>query len=205
MDYSSLGGRVGVSGLVANSPVGAPGPPCRWRYSYQIGRVEVLVPPGYRGSGPRPAAVGVTELGGVAGAAEGKRSANGTWPPRGPLEDWSGPVVGLTSESRVQVTLIRVAARPVRNVRAGQRGLLCGERARQLSESNLRGLRMIFFFSPQKFTFSPQSIFNPLFLNEDSTHILALLKTQQRQAMKIAESGKIVLVSCIIDFKDIQV
>jgi hypothetical protein len=75
-------------------------------------------------------AVGVTELGGFAGAAEGKRSANWSWPPRGPLEDWSGPVVGLTSESRVQVALIRVAARPVtvRDVRAGQRGLLCGER-----------------------------------------------------------------------------
>jgi hypothetical protein len=37
-------------------------------------------------------------------------------------------MVGLTSESRVQVALIRVAARPVRNVRAGQRGLLRGER-----------------------------------------------------------------------------
>ncbi len=76
--------------------------------------------PGYR--------VGITELGGVAWAAEGRRSANGTGPPRGPFEDWSGPVVGLTSESRVQVALIRVAARPVRNFRAGQRGLLCGER-----------------------------------------------------------------------------
>ncbi len=113
-----------------NSPVGAQGLPCHWRYSYQIGRVEVLVPPGYRVSGPRAAAVGITELGGVAGAAEGRRSANGTGLPRGPLEDWSGPVVGLTSESRVQVALIRVAARPVLNVRAGQRagGLLCGER-----------------------------------------------------------------------------
>ncbi len=49
--------------------------------------------------------------------------------------------MGLTSESRVQVALIRVAARPVQNVRAGQRGLLCGERASQLSESNLRVLR----------------------------------------------------------------
>jgi hypothetical protein len=110
--------RVRVSGLVSNSPVGAPGPPCRWRYSYQIGRVEVLVPSGYR----RPAAVGVTELCGVAGAAKGRRtsSGNGAGPPRGPLEDWSGLVVGLTSESRVQVALImiRVAARPVRNIPA---------------------------------------------------------------------------------------
>ncbi len=108
----------------------------------KFGSVEVLVPPGYRVSarGPLPAAVGITELGGLAWAAEGRRSANGTGPPRGPLEDWSGPDVGLTSESRVQVTLIRVAARPVC---AGQRGLLCGERARQfkLSESNLRGLK----------------------------------------------------------------
>ncbi len=105
-----------------------PGPPCRWRYSYQVGRVEVLVPPGYRGLGPRPAAVGlgVAELGGVAGAAEGKHSANGTGPLRSPLEDWSGSVVGLTSESRVQVALTRVAARPVRDVRAGQRRLLSG-------------------------------------------------------------------------------
>jgi hypothetical protein len=80
-----------------------------------------------------------TELGKVAGAAEGRRSANGTGPPRGPLEDWSDPEVGLTSESRVQA-LIQVAARPVRNVLAGQRELLYGERARQLPESNLRGL-----------------------------------------------------------------
>ncbi len=97
------------------------------RRSESLNSVGLPVPPGYRGSGPRPAAVGVTELGGVAGAAEGKRSANGTWPPRGPLEDWSGPVVGLMFESRVQVALIRVAAKPVRNVRAGQRWLLCGE------------------------------------------------------------------------------
>jgi hypothetical protein len=87
-----------------------------------VGRVEVLDPPGYRVSGPRPAAVGITELSGVAGAAEGRRSANGTGPPRGPLEDSSGPEVGLTSESRVQVALIRVAAGPVLDVRAGQRG-----------------------------------------------------------------------------------
>jgi hypothetical protein len=91
-DRSSLCGQVGVSGLVSNSPVRrthlAVGD------SYQIGRVEVLVPPGYRVSGPWPAAVGVTELGGVVGAAEGRRSANATGPPRGPLEDWSGPVVG---------------------------------------------------------------------------------------------------------------
>jgi hypothetical protein len=45
--------------------------------------------------------------------------------------------VGLTSESRVQVVIIRVAARPVLDDRAGQRGLLSGERARQLSGSNL--------------------------------------------------------------------
>ncbi len=130
-----------VSRLTGRSRVGAPGPPCCWRYSYRIGRVKVLVPPWYRGSGQRPAAVGVTELCGVAGAAEGKRSANGTWQPRGPLEDWSGPVVGLTSESRVQVALIRVAARPVRNVRAGQRGLLCGEHMPASYPNPMRGLR----------------------------------------------------------------
>ncbi len=43
-----------------------------WKYSYRIGRVEVLDPSGYWVSGPRPAAVGITELGGVAGAAEGQ-------------------------------------------------------------------------------------------------------------------------------------
>ena len=50
--------------------------------------------------------------------------------------------MGLTSrsESRVQVAFIPVAARPVLDVHAGPRGLLSGERARQLSESNLRGL-----------------------------------------------------------------
>jgi hypothetical protein len=112
----------------------------QWRYSYRVGRGEVFDPPGYRVPGPRPAAIGITELSGVAGAAEGRRSANGTGPPIGPLEDWSGPEVGLTSESRVQVALIRVAARPVLDVRAGQRGLLSGEHARQLSESDLRGL-----------------------------------------------------------------
>jgi hypothetical protein len=83
---SCLTGRFGVQG-----------PSCSWRYSYRDGRVEVLVPPGYRVSGPRPAAVGITEFGGAAGAAEGRRGANGTGPPRGPLEDWSGPEVGLTS------------------------------------------------------------------------------------------------------------
>ncbi len=89
------------------------------------------------------AAVRITELGGVARAAEGRRSSNGTGPPRGPLEDWSGPEVGLTSESRVQVALIRVAARPVLDVRAGSAG--CSRRAcppviRIQLDLNLRGL-----------------------------------------------------------------
>ena len=41
--------------------------------SYRVCRVEVLVPPGYPGSGPRPEAVGLTELGGVAGSSRGRR------------------------------------------------------------------------------------------------------------------------------------
>jgi hypothetical protein len=80
---------------------------------------------------------------GLQGRPKGRCGANGTGPPRGPLEDWSGPEVGLTSESRVHVALIRVAARPVLDVRAGSAGCSPGsvaQRARQLSESNLRGL-----------------------------------------------------------------
>ncbi len=46
----------------------------------------------------------------------------GTGPPRGPLEDWSGPEVGLTSKSRFQVALIQVAARPLLDVRLGSAG-----------------------------------------------------------------------------------
>jgi hypothetical protein len=103
--------------------------------------LKYLFRPGTGSRAHGPAAIGITELSRVAGAAEGRHTANGTGPPRGPLEDWNGPVVGLRSESRVQVALIRVAVRPVRNVNSGQRGLLCGERARQLSESNLTGLR----------------------------------------------------------------
>jgi hypothetical protein len=137
-----LGGRVGVSGLVAKSPVGAPGPPCRWRYSYQIGRVEVLFPPGYRGSGPRPSAVRVTELGGVARAAEGKRSANGTGPPRGPLEDWSGPVVRLTVRvSRPGGSHPSHCQDNAERTRWTARVALGGACARHLSESNRRGFR----------------------------------------------------------------
>jgi hypothetical protein len=36
------------------------------------------------------------------------------------------------------------------------------------AEVDSSGPKDDFFFSPQKFTFSPQSIFNPLFLNKDS-------------------------------------
>jgi hypothetical protein len=75
-DWSSLCGRVGVGGLVPNSPVGAPALPYRWRYSYQVGRVEVLVLSGYRVSGPRPAAVGVTELGGIVPPGPGRREVH---------------------------------------------------------------------------------------------------------------------------------
>ena len=112
------------------------------RYSYRARSVEVLVPPGCRGTGPRPAAVGVTDLG---GAAEGCCSTDGTGPPRASLEDWIGPMVGPSSESRVQVALIRVAAAlpgavPGRTHWAA-RATLSGAMSRQLSESNLRGLR----------------------------------------------------------------
>ena len=52
---------------------------CQWLPTV----MRVLGPPGYRGSGPRPAAVGLAELGGVAGSAEGESGADGSGPPRG--------------------------------------------------------------------------------------------------------------------------
>ncbi len=69
----SLCDRFRVSGIVSFSPdLLRRAQLTVWRYSYRIWRVEVLDPPGNRVSGPRPAAVGITELGGVAGAAEGQ-------------------------------------------------------------------------------------------------------------------------------------
>jgi hypothetical protein len=51
-----------------------------------------------------------------------------------------------------------------------------------------------FFFSPAFLTFSPQ---NALFRHNRFSTIFF--------SMKMVESGKIVLVSCIIDFKEVQV
>jgi hypothetical protein len=53
---------------------------------------------------------------------------------------------------------------------------------------------MMHFFLPAFFTFSPQNAF--FRHNRFSTLFFS---------MKMVESGKIVLVSCIIDFKEIQV
>ncbi len=84
--------------------------------------LKFLVRPGTgsRAHGPRRSEL--LNSVGLPGRPKGRRGANGTGPPRGPLEDWSGPELGLTSESRVQVALVRVAARPVLDVRAGSAG-----------------------------------------------------------------------------------
>jgi hypothetical protein len=76
--------------------------------------------PGFRPAAP--AAVGVAELGWVAEAAEGRRMPTG--PGRREVHLMTGVAqrLGLTSESRVRVALIRVAASVVRDVPLGSAG-----------------------------------------------------------------------------------
>ncbi len=92
----------------------------------ELEELKFLIRPGTgsRPHGPRRSeSLNSVEL---PGRPKGRRGANGTRPPRGPLKDWSGAEVGLTSESRVQVALVRVAARPVLDVHAGSAGCSLG-------------------------------------------------------------------------------
>ena len=110
-------------------------------YSYRVfWRVEVLVPPGCRGLGP--AAPRRSESLNSVGTPGRRRQLvqAGLRPPRGSLRVGKA-VWRRSSESRARVALIRVAARHSAGRSAwAARGAPCG-RARQLSESNLRGLR----------------------------------------------------------------
>jgi hypothetical protein len=85
----------------------------------------------------------------------------------------------------------KICVQNVRRVFQDFRGVYASEPPIQKKLKNVVSvgtfLRLYIFFWPQKFTFWPQPIFYPLFLNEDS------------------KSAKIVLASCIIEFKDIQV
>ena len=128
--------------------------------SYQVWRVEVLGPLGLArsGTGARargPVAVGLTELGGVAGSGRGRKWRQrvpgrrevppGRW--RGPVvgpssessQDWSGTMAVPASESASLVALIRVAVRRSPGTYALSSAGGPGAASRQQSESNLRG------------------------------------------------------------------
>ncbi len=92
-------------------------------HSYRVWRVEALVPPWYRGSGPRPTAAGDTELAGVRGQQEAT-GADGSGQQRGPLEVWDSHVGSPNSESRVRVVLVRVATGRWRVTHCPRRGEL---------------------------------------------------------------------------------
>ncbi len=121
------------------------GGPCRLTvgHSYRGWRVEVLVPPRCRSLGPRPAAVGVAELGGESLGTPGRwwqLVPAGLGPPRGSLLVGKA-VWWRSSECCARVALVRVAARHNAGRTAwASRKAPCEARARQLSESNLRGL-----------------------------------------------------------------
>ncbi len=105
-----------------------------------FGEWKYLFRPGAGAWARGPAAVGVAELGGDTGPPE----ATGAGGPRAAERFTSGRKGAMSrrsSASRARVALIRVAARYSAGRPAwAARGAPC-DRARQLSESNLRGLR----------------------------------------------------------------
>jgi hypothetical protein len=99
-----------------------------WRftigYSYRVWRVEVLVPPGRRGLGPRPTAVGVAELGGDTGPP----FATGAGGPQaeGPhaLADWNGRADGAVPSPASEWLSSESPQGTVLDVLPGRRGEL---------------------------------------------------------------------------------
>ncbi len=85
--------------------------------------VEVLAPPGCRGLGPRPAAVGVAELGGdtgpplAAGAGRPRAAERST-------ADWNAQVGGAVPSLASEWLLSESSPGTVRDVLPGRRGEL---------------------------------------------------------------------------------
>ena len=145
--------RVGVS-RCGGRP-GRAGSPGRWGIVTKYGELKCLARSGTGARAHGPVAVGLTELGGVAGSGRGRKWRQrvlgrrevppGRW--RGPVvgpssessQDWSDTMAVPTSESASLVALVRVAVRRSPGTYAMGSAGGPGADSRQQSESNLRG------------------------------------------------------------------